>query len=220
MTTTDIVNRLLVLAAKKKHQRKYSEEAEHAFDALLFCFVEESDYSKKDRAFRLLLRLHKALEAEGYTFRDHVMTVAPSTSPKAVLKNKAKNLAYSGTSMLLLKSQPPTGIDIKVVVKLVDYLGSKQCYKFDLYPAASEMARKNGLNSALPKPLTWSKLENHGLIREPIMTSDGRVLIEEFMIDGVRAWSLDRITFYIANAGMCRRWVEGLDRIVSEVLDR
>jgi len=220
----EIVERIMLLAApKKKAERKYTKDAENAFDELMVHFVEGSDYTKNDRAFRLLMRLRKALEAEGYAFREKVMPAGPSSStslPKGTSTGKTKHLVYSGATCTLLKAKPPTGLDLKATVKLMEYVGSKQCYQYTIRPCSDDACRKNGVNVSLPKPLTWAKLENYGLTREPIVTNDGRTLMEEFTVDGITAWSLDRQIFYIANPGMCRRWMDGLDRIADDAINR
>lgn len=219
----EIVQRLLRIAAPKKKETKYTKNAENAFDELLVYFAEESEYSKKDRAFRLLLRIQKAMSAEGYKFQTKVMPASPSSSttlPKTVSPGKSVHLLYSGGMCTLLKSRPPEGLDISVVMKLMEYIGSKQCFQYKISPKSSESVRKTGVNVSLPKPLTWSRLENYGLTREPIVTNDGRILMEEFTIEGITAFTCDRSTFYISNQGTCRRWMEGLDRIIDSALNR
>ncbi len=218
----EIVERLMVLAApKKKVKRKYSKDVENAYDELLVHFVESSDYTKRDRAFRLMMRIRKALESEGYAFREKVMSTPPATQPKPTSPvSKSKHLVCMGGLCTLLKTKPPTGLDAHATVRLMEYLRSKQCYQFSIKPSDPEAVRKSGVNVSLPKPLTWAKLENHGLTREPIVTNDGRTLMEEFSIDGICAYTLDRQTFYVSNAGMCRRWMDGLDRIADQALNR
>lgn len=221
----EIVERLLVLAApKRKTVHKYTKEVENAFDELLVHFVEGSDYTKNDRAFRLMMRIRKALEAEGYAFREKVMPAGPAMSSSSPSKThsvgKTKHLVCMGGLCTLLKSKPPAGLDLNATVKLMEYIRSKQCYQFSIKPGDPEALRKSGTNVSLPKPLTWAKLENFGLTREPIITNDGRTLMEEFTIDGICAYSLDRQTFYTSNAGMCRRWMDGLDRIADQALSR
>lgn len=220
----ELVERLMLLAAPKKkvEYNKYTKDAENALDELLAYVVEVSDYTKNDRAFRLLMRLRKALEAEGYGFREKVMQVSPSTpsTPPKVPTGKTNHLLYSGAMCTLLKAKPPAGLDLRATVKLMEYIGSKQCFRFTLQPSVLDSCRKNGVNVSLPKPLTWSKLENFGLTREPIVTNEGHVLLEEFTVDGITAYSLDRQTFYVSNQGMCRRWMAGLDRIANDALSR
>lgn len=219
---SDIVSRLLVLASgKKSKKKKYNKEVENAFDDLLVYLVEVSSYTKNDRALRLLMRIQKALSSEGYGFKEKVAPVpnviSPSSGGRATQK---KHLVCSGGLCTLLKTKPEYGLDRDAIVRLVEYLGSKQCYKFEISPREKSLLRKTGQNYSLPKPLTWAKLENHGVVREPIVTADHRILMEEFLIDGVRAYTFDRVSFYSPNAGMCRRWVEGLDRAIDSVLNK
>jgi len=220
----ELVTRLMILAApKKKAESKYTKEAENAFDALLVHVIEESSYSKKDRVFRLLMRIQKSMQAEGYAFNEKVMPAGPSLSssiPKSHSTSKTKHLVCLGGLCTLLKGKPPAGLDLDATVKLMKYVGSKQCYQFSIKPRTPELLRKNGINVSLPKPLTWAKLENFGLVRENITTNDGRSLMEVFKIDGIDAYSFDRQVFYTANAGMCRRWMEGLDRIADDASSR
>lgn len=219
----EIVERLMILAAPKKKpvERKFTKDAENIFDELMVHIVEDSDYTKGDRAFRLLMRLRKALEAEGYAFREKVMPAnSISPGPKAQSLGKTRNLIYMGATCTLLKAHPPAGLDLHATVKLLEYIGSKQCYRFNIKPHTEEMARKNGINVCLPKPLTWAKLENYGLTRENVMTNDGRSLLESFTVDGITAYSPDRQTFFVSNPGMCRRWMEGLDRIADSAVNR
>lgn len=217
----DIVQRILLVASKSKKKKKYGKEVENAFDDLLTYFVEVSDYTKNDRALRLLTRIQKALTSEGYSFCAKATPATPemlsSTSGRSVQK---KHLLCSGGLCTLLKTKPAYGLERDAIIRLVEYLGSKQCYRFEISPKEKSLIRKTGVNYSLPKPLTWAKLENHGIVREPIVTSDHRILMEEFLIDGVRAYTFDRLSFYTPNAGMCRRWVEGLDRAIDSALNK
>lgn len=219
----EIVDRIMLLAApKKKAAPKYQRDAENAYDELLSHLVDGSDYTKNDRAFRLMMRIKKALEAEGYAFREKVMRTSPSSStpPKGQSVGNTKNLVCSGSLCTLLKSKPHAGLDADTIITLTKYFNSKQCYEFSVKPSSVEQTRKNGTNVSLPKPLTWAKLENFGLTRENIITKEGHCILEEFTIDGITAYTSDRQTFFVSNAGMCRRWFDGLDRISGQALSR
>lgn len=220
---SDIVERILRIAAKaskSKKKKKYSKNVENAFDDLLVYFTEVSDYTKNDRALRLLTRIQKALSSEGYSFAERATPPSASNPSGSGRTTQKTHVVCSGGLCTLLKTKPAYGLDQDAIVKLVEYLGSKQCYRFEVSPKDKSLLRKTGTNYSLPKPLTWAKLENYGVIREPIVTSDHRILMEEFLIDGVRAYTFDRISFYTPNAGMCRRWLDGLDRAVCSVLNK
>jgi len=218
----NITERLLVLAGKKKYQSRYSKDVENAYDELLVHFVESGDYSKRDRAFRLMMRIKQALSAEGYKFREAVPDALSSSTPGGPLSkttSAAKHLVCLGGLCALLKTRPPKGLDIEVTLKLMEHIGSKQCYQFGLKPAQPDAVRNTGVNLCLPKPITWAKLDHYGVDRQNVVTNDGRILLEEFRVDGISAYTMDRKTFYISNAGMCRRWVDGVDRMVDQILN-
>lgn len=217
--STELTEKLLVLAAKKKYVGKYAKKVENAFDELLVHFVESGEYSKGDKAFRLMLRIKQALMSEGYKFR--VDPVSSGVGPGGSLTktpSDSVHLICVGGLCALLKSHPPKGLDLDVTVKLLEYIGSKQCYRFELKPSDPSSLRSTGSNLCLPKPLTWAKMEQNGVTRQNIVTSDGRILMEEFRVDGITAYTLDRKAFFTGNAGTCRRWVAGIDRIVSSLL--
>lgn len=218
----EIVERLLVLAAprKKKPKKKYSSAVENAFDDLLMYMVDKSDYDQSSRAFRLLLRIQRALESEGFRFVEKSKPASPSSPLAEHAPVGTSNLLYDGGLVMLLRHAPPEGLGVDDTVRLFQYIGSKQCYRFSISPVDKSSHRRSGVNLALPKPVTWSKLENYGMIREPIVTQDGRVLLEQFVIDGVKAYTLDRKTFFTQSAAGCRRWVSSVDRAIANIVNR
>lgn len=217
--SAELTDRLMLLAAKKKFVKKYTKEVENAYEELLVHFVEGGDYSKSDRAFRLMMRIKQALVAEGYKFRvDSTESGTASGGALTRTPSDALHLVCMGGLCALLKTRPPKGLDLDTTLKLMEYIGSKQCYQFDINPSDSNSLRTTGGNLSLPKPLTWAKLEQQGVTRQNIVTNDGRIMMEEFRIDGITAYTLDRRTFYTSNAGMCRRWVAGIDRVIGKLL--
>lgn len=213
-----ITARLMVLAGRKQHVNKYTNDVENAYDELLVQFVEGGKYSKKDKALRLMLRIKQALISEGFDFRPGPASLgssAPGPDPSTGVSN---NLLCVGGLCTLLKTRPPKGLDIEATVRLMELIGGKQCYRFVLKPKKRDTIRSTGINVGLPKPVTWAKLDHYGVDRQNVQTSDGRILMEAFRVDGISAYTLDRQTFYTSNAEKCRRWAEGLDRMVSQLL--
>jgi hypothetical protein len=96
-----------------------------------------------------------------------------------------------------------------------EFMRSKQCYTFGLKPKDKSRTRARGKNMVLPKPCTWHRLQKHGLEIEKIFDENNNPVMESFRIDGILAYSEDRENFFVPNQEMCRRWLEGVDRIID-----
>jgi len=126
-----------------------------------------------------------------------------------------------GSLCMLISSRPPKGLTKERTEFLSSMFNSKQCYSYVLKPKNKELARKSGKNMSLPKPVTWAKVEGFGMEKSQTRSSeDNTMVLDEYRIDGIRAYTFDNRTFYAPNAGMCKRWCAGLNRIVHRCIEK
>jgi hypothetical protein len=221
---SDIYERLMVLAGRAR-KKKYESDVENAYDELLEYTTDETDYSINDKVHRMLKRIKYALQAEGYKFVAKAVPAPKDISTNTALPNSSSDgtnplhIQCKGSLFTLFKAKAPASVDHESYFKLREIF-DKQCYKFDLSPAEGREKRNNGRNIVLPKPITWAKLQSEGLVIQSMFNSTGKLLLEEFRADGVSAYTYDRQCFYVANAGMCRRWVKAIDTMIAECVER
>lgn len=213
--------RLFVLAGAKK-PKKYTTKVENSWNDVYDYFVNKMGLGTTSRAFRLLQRVKFSLEVEGYKFRTRSSTHSdslPAESPSVPMGvpklSETTHVVCNGTVCTLLRSRPPAGLGIDAVIHLSEYLRSKQCYRFNVCPKDKSKKRKSGSNVVLPKPMTWHRLQKHGVQIEKIFDGDNRPVMESFRCDGILAYSEDRKNFFVPNQEMCRRWLEGIDRMID-----
>jgi hypothetical protein len=215
----DAIERLLTLAGVKKKTKKYSTEVENCWHEVNDYLVNKMGLGTTNRGFRLLQRIKFALEVEGYKFRTHNHVSLPSTStsaPMGVPKlNETTHIVCNGTVCTLLRARPPAGLGIDAVIHLSEYLRSKQAYRFSIRPKDKSKKRKSGQNMVLPKPVTWHRLQKFGLRIEQLIDENNRQVLESFRCEGIMAYSEDRKNFFVPNQEMCRRWLEGVDRMID-----
>lgn len=218
--------RLFVLAGAKKPKKskkakKYTTKVENSWNDVYEHFVHKMGLGTTSRAFRLLQRIKFSLEVEGYKFRRHdshreSLPAESSSAPIGVPKlSETTHVVCNGTVCTLLRSRPPAGLGIDAVIHLSEYLRSKQCYRFSVRPKDKSKKRKSGANVVLPKPITWHRLQKHGIQIEKIFDGDNKPVMESFRCDGILAYSEDRKNFFVPNQEMCRRWLEGVDRMID-----
>lgn len=220
---SNAVEKLLALAGTKKPTQKkikYTKKVEKSWDKAYEYFVHKMGYGSNDRAFRLLKRIRYALEVEGYQFKKDMHSRAtPSSSvtmPMGIPKlNEFSHVACNGSVCTLLRSRPPKGLGIDSTIRLTEFLRSKQCYRFSMKPKDKSRKRTRGKNVVLPKPCTWHRLQKHGLQIEAIFDEENSPVLESFRVDGILAYSEDRQNFFVPNQEMCRRWLEGVDRMID-----
>lgn len=206
---------------KRKKKKKYSTKVENCWDDVHDHFINKMGWGTTSRAFRLLQRVKYALEVEGYKFRYHDSHsgTLPSDSyspPVGVPQlSETTNVVCNGTVCTLLRSRPPAGLGIDAVIRLSQRLRSKQCYRFSVRPKDKSKKRKSGANIVLPKPITWHRLQKHGVQIEMIFDENNTPVMESFRCDGITAYSEDRKNFFVPNQEMCRRWLEGIDRMID-----
>lgn len=227
MRANQLADRLLtVAAAKRKSKKKYARDVENSFDSVQTYIDDKLDYGQNTRVFRLLMRLKNALGSEGYKFTDTSAgkTPLPSLSSSSPVQTdepgKGDYVVCTGSICTMLSSRVPAGMTKEASEMLVSKFQSKQCYRFTLQPTDKSLVRKSGKNTSLPKPVTWAKAENYGMEKSSVMSEDGNLSMDEFRIDGIRTYTLDRKTFYAPNVGMCRRWCVGLNRVLAHALEK
>lgn len=221
---SDIYDRLMILAGRSR-EKKYEDEVENAYDELLEYTKNESDFAINDKVHRLLKRIKHSLQAEGYKFTskekpsggDIKSNIQRMSVPDE--NSSVHHIQCKGSLLTLFKVKSPSYIDSDSYMKLREIF-DKQCYKFDIAPAAGYERRNNGRNIVLPKPITWTKLRSEGLVIQSSFNSTGKLLLEELRADGVSAYTTDRQCFYVANAGMCRRWVRAIDAMIASCVER
>ena len=203
----------------KKTTKKTTPSVEDAFYALRTCLHSDLGKGTGSREMRLLDRIKYALEVEGYKLT--TSTNEPGSMPKTPSRlSSSTHFVASGGMCTLIRGSAPEGLDINAVVSLSDLFRSKQCYKCTIDPSDNTNSRSRGANMALPKPVTWHKLQKYGLSVENVLDDEGKVLLKKYTIEGVSSYTVDSHTFFMSNKEKCRRWMDGLDRSISNYLEK